>query len=170
MLLTTFFVFREVSLWILPLRDTLKVEQIFYLLCVPEAIQITVSMLYSPRSFSCLPTNSNTVPSQLCHSQNLWLLKVKVLSPVYCKNLRNLAPLIFQANGFGRMFSLCVPLCAPLSLTLLCDHSSLPFAVALSHISPKPHLHASYLLQCGLLYLFSCRVCSLSLQIGFWVI
>lgn len=51
--------------------------------------------------------------------------------------LRKLSPLIFRINGFGKTFSLCVPLYAPLSLALLCDPGSLPSEALLIHFSPK---------------------------------
>ena len=49
-------------------------------------------------------------------------VKTGVSRPAGRKNPRNSAPLICQTSGFGQMFSLCIPLCAPLSLALLLDH------------------------------------------------
>ena len=115
-----FFVPREVSLWTLPLRDALQEEQIICPRVPPGVLQITVSMPSAslfPQLFACLLSRSREVLSGLHPSQPHWPLKLQVLSFTGYKNSWTLACLIFQTNGFGEMFSLCVPICSSLSLS-----------------------------------------------------
>ena len=86
---------------------------------LPIVSQVFFSSLFSHRlppgglpSFSpgvaLMPLDSPSV--QLTDS-----LKLQMLSLSGCKNSQNSTLLAFQANGHGEMFSISIPLCAPLS-------------------------------------------------------
>ena len=66
----------EMSQWMLPLKDTLREEQIISSLCAPGTHQITVATLSAPGLFACLLCKSSTVPPGLYLSQACWLLKL----------------------------------------------------------------------------------------------
>ena len=160
----SFFVPGRVFLWMLPLWDMLQDEQISFSMCVPGTLQITVSILCVYELFACFLSKSSAVPSSLCLSQAYWPLELQALSSTDCHNSQNPSLLASQANCYGDFF-LCVLPHGNLSLTLLCNHSSLPATASMILLSPKPHLCTSYLLQCGLFFTFSCGVCSASLQV-----
>ena len=69
------FVLGEVSPWMLPLSDILQEDLIIYPLSV---LQITVSMLFAPKLFSCHLSRSSAMPSGLYHSQGHWPLKLQI--------------------------------------------------------------------------------------------
>ena len=75
----------------------------------------TVSRLFVAFSF-----RSRAVPLAIYPSQAHQPLNILSLSPVGCKSSRKSAPLppngFFPVNGFGERSSLCIPLCAHLSL------------------------------------------------------
>lgn len=90
----------------------------------------------------CLPS------FQGLHSALWALLQPSLLSfkrtgfkPHWCKNSRNLAPLLFQVSGFGEMF-LCVPVCSsllPFSTTSAPSLSQYSWSVSpLNHVSALP--------------------------------
>ena len=56
--------FREVTPWMLPVRDVLW-EQIFSPSCTPGTLQITVYMLSTPRFFAYLLSKTNTLTSRV---------------------------------------------------------------------------------------------------------
>lgn len=64
---------------------------------------------------------------------------------------------------WGFIFPMWVPQCDSLYLFPLCTHGSLPPAESLG-------LCLSYLFQCCLISAFSCRACSASIQVVFWLI
>ena len=117
-------------------------EQIISPLCVSGALQIATKVV-------CLPSHQEQGSALWSISQPIPLIfKIPgFISPTDCKNSYNLAPLIFQANSFREMSSLCLPLSAPLSLALLHDRGALPSAETVIHFSPKLHFHTSYLLN-----------------------
>ena len=112
--------------------------QIVFTPCAPGVLQVSFHTVYTPVLFACLLSRSSTVLSRLYPSQACSSLKLQALSPTGCKNSQNSAPLTFQANGYGETFFLCVPLCIPLPLALLCDYGCLPSATSKIHFSELP--------------------------------
>lgn len=104
------------------------------------------------------------VPSGLYLSQAHWPLKLQNLALLIAKT-HKIQPLSFShTNRLGEMFSLYIPLCASLPLTLTHDHGLPPHSIAaLIYFSPTPCLHTSYLLWVGLFSPFSCGVSSANL-------
>lgn len=157
-----------VFLWTVSLVwNVLWDEQIISPLCATGTLHITVSMLYFHRFFACHLSKSCTRLSWLSQSQAQWPLKLQMLSPAGFKNLKNLAPFVFQANCFGNWFFLYAPLCA--------SFSSCPSWWLCSLLLPPHHsfsskmcLYTSCFLWCGLFSVFCCRVCSPSVQVNFW--
>ena len=74
------------------------------------------------RMFACILSRNRAACSGLYPSQACCPLKRQALRPTGCKNSQNSAPLIFQTNGVGATFSLCIPLGASLFLFLLYNH------------------------------------------------
>lgn len=71
----------------------------------------------------------------------LWSSKTPVLEYPCLQNLTKIAvPLDFPDSCFGELFSLCGPLCAPLSVVSLHIWVSIPFVASEIHFSPKPCL------------------------------
>ena len=68
--------------------------------------------------FVCLPSlqEQGRVLRVLSHP-SLLTFRTPALRPAGYKHTQNSVFLIFQANGFGETFSLCILLCAPLSLS-----------------------------------------------------
>ena len=118
-----------------------------------------------------------SLPSLQEQLQCLWalpkpnLLTFRTLGFKACwlQELMKFAPFAFQANLlWGFVFPVWASLCTSLPFCLLCNQGSLPTAAAMICFSPKPHSHTYYLLRCGLFSTFSCRVCSVSLQVDLW--
>lgn len=142
-------------------------EQLMFPLVTLGTSQIIISMLYVHGLFAL--TFLQKQPQCPLILPEPSTLTFKTL-PSGCKNLGNLGPLTFQTSCYGGLFNSCSPLSVSLSLTLLCACSFLLTIVAMINLSPKPCLHASCLLQNGLFSTFSCRYCSVSLQVNFWSI
>ena len=157
----------EAFLWTLPLMDALLEKVIISPLCALGVLQIAVPFLSASELFACLLSSSSAILSRFYPRDAKWPLKLQALIPAGYKNSKNSAFLIFQANVFGEMFSVCVPFCAPFSLTLPQYHSSLPSAVPMIHFYPKPWLWNSYPFGCGFFFPFCCGVCSVNLQVNF---
>ena len=104
--------------------------------------------------------------------QNLFqpsLLTFKTLGfkPHWLQELTKFSPSHFPNQWLWRNI-FCVFPCEFLSLSPLYNHSYLLSTAARIRFSPKPCLHTSYLLWCGLFSTYSCGVCSASLQVNFW--
>lgn len=108
---------------------------------LPMCVRWSSDSALCPR-VAWLSSNSELYPSQ-AHRP----LKLQSLNPFGCKKSQKPAPLIFLANGFGEVTSLCVSMCAPLSLTFLCDQGSHPSASPAVCFFHKPHLHTSTFLN-----------------------
>lgn len=79
----------------------------------PGDPQVVLSV---PELFPCLISRSRAVLSGPYPSHAQRPLKLQSSSPTRCKSPLKLAPLIFPANGYEEVFSLCISLCAPLSV------------------------------------------------------
>ena len=95
--------------------------------------------------------------------------KITSFKPCWLQELTKFRPFSFPSQVLWEDKSLCVLLCTSLSCSFY-DHSSLTTGAAMICLSSKPHLCISYLLSCSVFPTFSCRICSSSLQINFWVI
>ena len=89
----------------------------------------------------CLPfLQENYNPLQSLSQPSLLIFKLQAVSHAGSMKSQNSACLIFKANGFGEMFSLCIP------LALLNNHGTLHSISPAIYFSPKLHFCTSYLL------------------------
>ena len=79
-----------------------------------------------PHCFPVFDLGIGNVPWRLYPSQDFQPLKLQALSLTSHKKLWKSAPLIFPVNGFGKVFSLCICLCAPHSLTFFMSRAPSP--------------------------------------------
>lgn len=103
----------------------------------PGDPQVVLSV---PGLFPRLISRSRAVLSGPYPSHAQRPLKLQSSCPTRCK--LKLAPLIFPANGSEEVFCLCISLCAPLSLTFLCNQGCLPSTVSHHPFLPQtmsPH-------------------------------
>lgn len=134
----------------LPLWDRLQDEQLTSPLCALDVLQIAVYILYVPRLLALPSFKSSPSVLWAFPEKSILTLKLQALSPTGFKNSCNLGPFTFQTNCHADSFSMCTPLCACLSLTLLHDNDSLSTIAVMMHFSLKLYFHTSYLFQYGL--------------------
>lgn len=129
----------EVSLWMPPLNTCAQRRENSLSLLGLRWFSDELSVL---RLFACHLSRYRVMPSGLYLRKSQSPLKLQSLSPAGCKNSQKSSPLIFPTSGFGEVFSLWTSLCAPLSLTFLCNQGSLPSTAPVMHdpFLPKPHL------------------------------
>lgn len=151
-----------VSLWMLPLWKKLWDEQMISWLCVPDALQTTLSHYMSMGCLSFLVSKSKSSAPYTLFQLNPLILKLQALGPTGCKITGNQPLSLLKSVAMGIHFFQFAPLCASLSLT--------PCNISSPHHSSHDHLHISSLFWCGFFYTFICRICSSSLQVGFWYI
>ena len=158
----SYFVPGRVTLWKLSLWDALWDERITSPLCASATLQIADSMLYVHALFGCLFIKRGTMPDRLYLSHIHWPLKLQASKPASWKNSLFLSKPIAVGIHFPHSCSLCASLPLAFSVTVA-QSSPYPFT------SQTTSLCSSYLLWCGLFSTFSCRVCSFSFWVNFWV-
>lgn len=113
------------------------------------------------------------LPSLQEHRSALWaafqpkslIIKSLGFNPCWLQELMNFSFFGFPSNGFGKMSSLSILLCVPLSLFSV---TMAPPLLQHRHFLPKPGFCTSYLLWCCLFSPFSFGLCSASLWVYFW--
>lgn len=125
----------------------------------PIGLRLSSDCIVCPQ-IACLPSlQGQRRPSECYPSQAPSPLKHLSSSPTGCKNFWKSATLLFPANGFGEVLSLCDPLRSPdLSLTFLYGQGSLTSVAPMIPFSPKPCLCTSYFPLYNLVSPSSCGV------------
>lgn len=132
--------------------------------CISGSPQI---VLCAPSYLTAFSTGTRQCPQDSI-SATPHTSKTLVFKPHWLQKCKNQPHLFSQSVALGKFFPCVIPFALlSLSHTSFCDQGSLPSAAPMICFSPKPHLHISYLLLCGLLSLSSCAVCSVSPQINF---
>ena len=133
--------------------------------CCPRYLQISVFMLSAPRLFPCLPSKSSAVSFGLCPSQAGQPLILQAFKTHWLQEFKKFSPSCSKPMAMGATFSLCISLCVPVSLTLLHNCRNL-LSISTRSISPLNHVSESPTFF-SVSFLFSCGVCSVSLQVNF---
>lgn len=105
------------------------------------------------------------MPSGLSQSPACRFLKFQAWSPAGCKSSRKSVPLPFKDKCYGNLSSPFMGSLVQKSVFQPSPHYCLPphHRWPESVLRPDPHLHPSYLFQCGPCSAFSCGACSSSL-------
>lgn len=116
---------------------------------------------------ACLPSNQEQGSTLRALSKpSPQTFKTQVFKLLRLKELIKISRSRFPSQWFSTSALLvCIPMCS--TLTFLCDQGSLLSAAPAICFFHKPHLHTSYLPQCGLFSPSSCAVRSVSPQVNF---